>query len=227
MPDKSRLLQEEVILSLTLSVLGIILAFVFWKYPQNNPTPVQVVESTVPSQVFVPISIDSPDTHPLPFKKHFPLTEQEEEAIRNKYERRVKIDPNSDVWTDTGIILRRNQKIWVGSADRLIVNVNYAGAESDRIDNDMGEEEHGKSGYGYDGGDYIDNDGNFASALTLDTNFILGPKDFDTLKLNASYLPKMSAVDNPQDSSQDGVIIITVITDYDAYSDLMPGECQF
>jgi hypothetical protein len=63
-------------------------------------------------------------------------------------------------------------------------------------------------------------------ALTIDTNLILGPKDFDTLKLSASYEPKFSAsleshVPSPNE------IIITVITDAGTYFGLIHEECPF
>lgn len=214
-------------LNVTLAIVAISVAILAWRYPQSPPqtdlTELPQTAATLPilKLLLVPVEPSNPDQQT---KLQCSPTNKQVQAANERYRRTVKVYPGTDDWTDTGIILRRNQKILVGSPDRVFVEINDAESSFQTIDNDMGPEGQGDFGEGYRLSWWSHN-GDGVGALVLDTNLILGSRDFDTLKVRASYDGSNSEPsDEESDEIPDGSIIVIVITDYEAWRSCMYHE---
>jgi hypothetical protein len=153
---------------------GIIIGILAWQYPQSPPS-----DSAPGEEVYIGLKRYNQEVKYEEFKK--------------KYIHTFDLSSDQSVgWVDTGLVLKRNQKIYV-STNENSPSSNYWAVLTNRWDEDKGcpktySNRWQEQGDGFD----------------IDTNDILGDKKEDTLKLAAYWYDK-------------GMVTVDVITNLDNY----------
>ena len=183
-----------IVIGLVSSFVGFTISILTWQYPKYGSTPVAI---SIP----VPSLSDYETAASRAVESYF--REAKLEELEKKYVRTFNLTSEPDEgWVDTGIVLQRNHKIFITQKlEEGESSANYWAVRSNLWDSYAGSYRVITSRW--------DDEGDGSGEI--ETNFLLGKKKQDTLKLCAYWV-------------NHGPVTVEVITDYDKYSAESPDK---